>query len=82
MRLVSGALMALLGPKADWEEQTTTANVGAFPVPLGKGEPLKRVFPSNRRKRKRKKKRQEHIEDRVLLARACALLEQLTAQLM
>ena len=80
MPLVKGALMALLGPGWGQEEQTTTGNVGAYPVPLGPGCPLRQVFPHEpERKRRRRKKRlgvsafgapMLDVEEDELLARA------------
>jgi hypothetical protein len=79
MPTAKAALMALLGPGIEREEQTTTGNVGAYPVPIGQGVPLKQVFPSTAGpKRKRKRKRKPvglsafgaPMEDAELLARA------------
>lgn len=56
MLVSKGAFLGLLAAGRDALEQTTTANVGAFSVPLGRGQPLRRTFPSNVAP-KRKKKR-------------------------
>lgn len=52
MALARAALLRLFGSARRSEEQTTTANVGAFPMPFP-GGPIRRVFPSLPKKRKK-----------------------------